>query len=218
MKETSPRFLYPPLAPPPQRMCSHYIGAFYFSPNQFLSSILPLCIMHSLGIELALFCFFSLLLLSPSFFFFFFFSLLCNLLPPPALRESFKKNAIDCKRCPRFLFNLLFFLWAFFFLTKSNFSFHCLNGSTAPSALQDCNIVFPAPDFVFCLVNPFCMAPSDRCVDKDTLCTKTSLWPEHWKGRQLVKCTMMDFRWSWNGLNLIQSIWHQGRRRFAIYV
>ena len=177
-------------------MCSHYIGAFYFSPNQFLSSILPLCIMHSLGIELALFCFFSLLLLSPSFFFFFFFVCCLSFCPLLLSENPLRKMPLFANAALGSFSIYSFSFEPFFFLTKSNFSFHCLNGSTAPSALQDCNIVFPAPDFVFCLVNPFCMAPSDCCVDKDTLCTKTSLWPEHWKGRQLVKCTMMDFRWS----------------------
>lgn len=140
------------------------------------------------------------------FFFFSVFTGLCNLLPPPALRESFKKNAIDCKRCPRFLFNLLFFLWAFFFfffLTKSNFSFHCLNGSAAPSALQDYNTVFPTPNFVFCLMNPFCMAPPDRCVDKGALWTKTSLWPDITLALEKADNFLNVLWWTWNGYETV---------------
>lgn len=91
----------------------------------------------------------------------------------------------------------------FFFLTKSNFSFHCLNGSAAPSALHDYNTVFPTPNFVFCLMNPFCMAPPDRCVDKGALWTKTSLWPDITLALEKADNFLNVLWWTWNGYETV---------------
>lgn len=110
----------------------------------------------------------------------------------------------------------------FFFFYQIKFFFSLSKWQRCPlcpSRLQHCVsnakfCVLPYEPFLHGSSRPLCW---QRCSLNEDI-TVARHYFSIGKGRQLLKCTMMDLKWLWNGLDLIQLIRHQGKRILDIII
>lgn len=110
----------------------------------------------------------------------------------------------------------------FFFFNQIKFFFSLSKWQRCPlcpSRLQHCVsnakfCVLPYEPFLHGSSRPLCW---QRCSLNEDI-TVARHYFSIGKGRQLLKCTMMDLKWLWNGLDLIQLIRHQGKRILDIII